>query len=115
VSDREPGPPSGLQIVSPLNEPTADSVVDDRGETPISSGISPAFVCGLMVLSFAAYLLSPPFVISICHMAGIPWDQVRMTVYLPLVLFFGGVPGPWAMYYEQYCSFVIETLRLPVP
>lgn len=102
----------------PLQHESADVRPDDDANEPglpRSPGVSPAIIFGLPVLSLVAYLLSPPFMVSICHLTGVPWDRMRTTVYLPLVLLFDRVPGPWAMYYEGYCDFVITTLRLPVP
>lgn len=75
-----------------------------RGRGWILAGMS------LMV----AYLLSPPFVLSLTYMLGIEWSLIRDTLYFPIVLAGHRIPQviPWV---EWYCSFVVSALRLPVP
>jgi len=60
------------------------------------------------------YLASPPFVVSITYVLGIPWEPIRDTFYLPVVVLMGWWPQaiPW---YEGYIRLVVSTLRLPAP
>jgi hypothetical protein len=88
-----------------------------RDESPEDRprGGSPGLVMGFLGMSLFGYVLSPPFVISLCHLLGLPWNRVRDTFYLPLVMAFFWAPKAWERHYEVYVEFVIRTLRLPVP